>query len=748
MRKEKIVNSDYFRWGAVFCLVTIIFMVFGVLYYHYEAQRIQDHKYEDLSAIAKLKTDSLQDWRRRILADVSRMSLGPLVRSEIARLLQDPTNSGARTKLRMQLNINREEGSYGDALFLDTKGNILLSNNPNPAPVNQATIKAIEVALKDHKAVLSDFSRDPKGSISMDALGPILDNSGHPMAIIVLRSNVADFLYPFIQGWPTPSKTAETLLVARDGDSILFLNELRHRSNTALTLRFPLTDTRLPAVQAVLGNYGRFRGRDYRGVDVLAVSQSVPESPWFIIAKVDENEILAEVRYRAGVVTIIVFLLILIFAGLIIIVYRRRQEVERKRVEETLHESEEKYRLITENSNDWIYLINADGKFQYVSPSSERLTGYPSVEFINNQELFLDIIHPEDKEQVKSHLETVQEETKAHNLEFRIIAKKGELRWIRHSCLPVHNNRGQYVGQSGTNRDITESKRAEGALLESEENYRNLFENANEAIFVAQDGKLIFLNPRTVILIGYSAEELLSMPFIEFIHPDDRDMVFDRHVRRMKGEEIPQLYNFRIIHKYGNVRWVELNVITINWKGGKATLNFLSDITERREAEEALKTLSLKDDLTDLYNRRGFFTLAEQGLKTALRMGTEILLIYGDLDNMKGINDTFGHKEGDQALVAISQILKKTFRESDIIARIGGDEFVILAMNSLETSAEKLINRFELALNDHPLLQRRPYKISLSLGIAWFDPQNPCTLDVLLAQADKLMYENKQKKSR
>jgi diguanylate cyclase (GGDEF)-like protein len=125
-------------------------------------------------------------------------------------------------------------------------------------------------------------------------------------------------------------------------------------------------------------------------------------------------------------------------------------------------------------------------------------------------------------------------------------------------------------------------------------------------------------------------------------------------------------------------------------------------------------------------------------------MGKEMLLIFGDLDNLKGINDTFGHKEGDQALVDTSEILKETFRESDIIARIGGDEFVVLAMNSLETSAEKLINRYKQVLKDHYFKTKRAHKHSMSLGIACFDPQNPCSTDALLAQADKFMYETFQ----
>jgi PAS domain S-box-containing protein len=135
-------------------------------------------------------------------------------------------------------------------------------------------------------------------------------------------------------------------------------------------------------------------------------------------------------------------------------------------------------------------------------------------------------------------------------------------------------------------------QKTEKALRESEEKYRNLFENANESIFVAQDGKLVFVNPMTVMMIGYSTEDLVAKPFIEFIHPDDRDMVINRHVRRMKGEEIPQIYSFRIIRKDGNIRRVELNSVLINWTGKPATLNFLSDITEKVRAEEDSRRLA------------------------------------------------------------------------------------------------------------------------------------------------------------
>ncbi len=137
--------------------------------------------------------------------------------------------------------------------------------------------------------------------------------------------------------------------------------------------------------------------------------------------------------------------------------------------------------------------------------------------------------------------------------------------------------------------DVTDRKQAKEALEESEEKYRTLFENAGEAIFVAQDGKLAFLNPMTVTITGYSGEEISSRPFVDFIHADDRDMVLDRYVRRLKGENIPRRYSFRVIHKKGDLRWVELDTVLIQWKKKPATLNFMTDITERKRVENILE---------------------------------------------------------------------------------------------------------------------------------------------------------------
>jgi len=167
---------------------------------------------------------------------------------------------------------------------------------------------------------------------------------------------------------------------------------------------------------------------------------------------------------------------------------------------------------------------------------------------------------------------------------------------------------------------------------------------------------------------------------------------------------------------------------------------------ERHRLLAALRSLSLVDDLTSLYNRRGFFTLAEQHLSLAHRTKRGLLLVYADLDGLKQINDSFGHQEGDLALITVAEILRATFRASDIVARLGGDEFAVLAIETPGASAEILATRLQQNLEAHNTSRNRRYKLSLSVGIARHEPEHPCSIDELLARADVLMYEHKQSK--
>ncbi|HEV2181857.1 MAG TPA: diguanylate cyclase response regulator [Gemmatimonadaceae bacterium] len=167
---------------------------------------------------------------------------------------------------------------------------------------------------------------------------------------------------------------------------------------------------------------------------------------------------------------------------------------------------------------------------------------------------------------------------------------------------------------------------------------------------------------------------------------------------------------------------------------------------ERHQLQMALRAMALVDDLTGLYNRRGFQTLTRQHMKMADRMRKRVSHIFVDLDGLKEINDTLGHREGDLALIETADLLKETFRESDIIARIGGDEFVVLALETVGLAQEHWVTRLQDNLTRRNERPDRRYRLSVSMGIAYYDPDFPCPLDDLLDRADALMYEQKRTK--
>jgi len=220
--------------------------------------------------------------------------------------------------------------------------------------------------------------------------------------------------------------------------------------------------------------------------------------------------------------------------------------------------------------------------------------------------------------------------------------------------------------------------------------------------------------------------------------------------------------DFKVEHDFETIgrRIMYLNARRIYREFNQTELILLAieDVTERVLAEKVLEKYSkqleemvtklrdqaLVDELTGLYNRRGFMFLAQQQLKLANRNKTGILLLFSDFNNLKWINDTLGHHKGDLALIEIANILKETFREPDIIARIGGDEFGVLAIGSRRDSAEMLISRLQENLDSHNAKGKRRYKLSLSMGIARYDPECPCSIDELLGRADTLMYEQKR----
>jgi diguanylate cyclase (GGDEF)-like protein len=167
---------------------------------------------------------------------------------------------------------------------------------------------------------------------------------------------------------------------------------------------------------------------------------------------------------------------------------------------------------------------------------------------------------------------------------------------------------------------------------------------------------------------------------------------------------------------------------------------------ERHRAMTELQTMSLTDELTGLHNRRGFATLATQQVAVASRAGTSMMLMFSDLDGLKWVNDNLGHGEGDELLKEAAEILAETFRKSDVIARVGGDEFAVLAVGARPGSGRALLARLRARIEEHNDRPGRRYRVSMSVGTSYFDPDAPRSLDDLMAEADAMMYDQKRRR--
>ena len=256
---------------------------------------------------------------------------------------------------------------------------------------------------------------------------------------------------------------------------------------------------------------------------------------------------------------------------------------ERKRAEEALRQSEERFRSVFHNAFVGMAIVNPEGHVAEANEPFCRFLGYSREELIGRH--FTEFTHPEDMS-IDSDLYAalLDDERLSYSIDKRYM-RKGEVVWGRLSVSLIKDEAGQLENTIVVREDITERKRAEEALRGGEEKYRLLVENANEAIFVVQEERLKFVNRKVLEILGYTQEEITSRPFSDLIHPEDREMVLDNYLRRLRGETVPPTYAFRVIDKDGNTRWVELGAVKIDWEGKPATLSFATDITDRKRAE-------------------------------------------------------------------------------------------------------------------------------------------------------------------
>ena len=370
------LQDFFFQKRVIFILffLTSLLLAFGSYkYYEFSTESLRGEKANELKAIANLKINQLVNWRKERVADVIVISKSPFFSAAVDEWIINKTNLGLKKEIENRLLMPQSEYGFKSIYLTSLDGEIFLSVGEGIKKKKQKTEDLIVEVSKNPSITSSDFFRsDLDSNIYYDIVAPVFNKRNDVIAALVFRIDPYDFLYPLINEWPIPSKSAETVLLKIDGDSIVYLNELRHRQNTALNLRIPLTRTELAAVRAALGETGIFNGIDYRGVEVLSYLSPVPNTNWFMISKVDKSEIFEEIRYRG---TFLILFSVAVIVGLSMglgFIYSRRQKI----IYQQLWTTESKFNITIDSIGDAVITTDTDGIIQYMNPMAENLTGW------------------------------------------------------------------------------------------------------------------------------------------------------------------------------------------------------------------------------------------------------------------------------------------------------------------------------------------------------------------------------------
>lgn len=519
---KKPVNGDEtrgFRNGErifVFAVLTSVITLIGFGFIAHTSSKQRSFEIERLQAIADLKVGQIVAWfdERNSDAQIIRNNDSLVVAFQEWSRSRSPV---ARRQLEEQLQLHNGYKGYLEIILLGPDG-AQISSSANISTLTKLPelSEAIKQAQVTGKLVTTDLYRIAERKtkqVHLDFVVPVYSDNGRPALTIVLRTDPNRFLFPFIQSWPIPSASAETLLFRREGSHVLFLNELRHRSETSLRLTVPIEGNKLLAAQVLRSEVSDgqpVEGVDYRAIPVLGVAKAIPGTSWFLVAKIDKDELYAVAKREAGWIALAATL-VLIVAGIATIVLRQREDLrnakfQRKEQEEKL-QALQLLQAIAEGSTDAIYAKDGAGRYIWLNRELCRFLGKSREEILGRDDR--EIFPSEDAERISNEDQKTMEVGLVSSVE-ESLSTTGGRRGFLTTRGPLRDTEGRIMGLFGIARDITERKFQEREIRAGETRFRAIFDGVNDGIILHDLGKgtILEANARLMSMFGYDREEI------------------------------------------------------------------------------------------------------------------------------------------------------------------------------------------------------------------------------------------------
>ncbi len=583
----------------LFIIIIISVIIFGAIYYNYEKDTLLLEKQQELSSISDLKIRQITQWRFERLADGTFLGSNTLIVNKMLEYLNNTKDIPTRDAILQSLILLIENFDYNNIILTDRNGDAKLSFPFQDTLIGDHLRPLLPEIARNRQEVLTDLHLSNYVSfVHMDLIIPLIDRSNNDLVVrgfLVLRIDPQKVLYPLIQSWPAPSRSAETLIVRKEGDAVVYLNKLRHIKNNDMILKKPISMEKLPAAMAFKGIRGTIDGRDYRNVPVVASMKKIPGTQWYMVAKMDRDEVFSVLESQMKlVITILVLFISTIGLFLGFLMWNQRVRFYRGRYEDELNQLAlfKHFDYILKFANDIILLFDKDLNIVEANDRALEVYMYKRDELIGMN--LSKIQAPATVTELPGQIELV-DEVGSSTYETLHMRKDKSVFPLEISSRAVNIEGSKYYQNIG--RDITERKHAEATLRESELRFRKIFEESPFPMFIAgKDLGIIRTNAAFCRMTGYDEEELKFHTFNDLTYSENGE---DDQVSLMRliAEDIPVFYTEkRYIRKDGSVILgsVTISIIRNNKDEAQFFLGMVEDITLRREAEAALeKSFSL-----------------------------------------------------------------------------------------------------------------------------------------------------------